>query len=88
MHSAVSLNLALVIGRNMTKLNLNCAGLLHVEISTEVCSCLNIRFTFQWISQQAKVIVPLFNSKSFFGVKESLCTFRTYEYSKNIVYKF
>ncbi len=36
-------------------------GLLHVEISTEVCSCLNSEDTLQWISQQVIVIKPCLN---------------------------
>ena len=55
-------------------------GLLHVEISTEVCTCCSSKLTLQWISQTPRMIEPCFNFLNTLPVSKNLSGSPEYTY--------
>ncbi len=59
-------------------------GPIHGEISTDMCTYLKRRCTFQWIFQQSMMIEPCFDLNILLVASESLCSIRLYLPRKNV----
>ena len=63
--------------RSLPQLTVSMLYLFYVEISTEVCICLNSMCTLQWISQQLMMIKACFNSLDTLpGAYISVCSIK------------